>query len=569
MADLPGNNNNQQGKKELSMEVRLLIAFALMFLVLFVTPYFYKPPAGPKPTALPSTPAQAAQVTKKPETPPPPAPAQPAPGEMKAAAEQEFVVDTELFNIHFTNKGGVVKSWLLKKFLDHAGKPLEVVNVAAFAKAPPPFAISLKDDKVASEINYSLFVAKPTADNLGVDYEFSDGKNFCKKSFRFAKNSYLAQVATEVTQNGAPVPHLIEWRGGFGDATILNRAAEQHSVYYDVTNGKLKTNDAKAAKDGPIGSSGVYSFAGLDDRFFSFVVLPKDAASIEVRTVKDDITGPSGKEEPYVGAAVGGDSINRFSVFVGPKDIDILRKVDPKLEQLIDWGFFGIIAKPLFLGLHWMNDSLVHNYGWSIVILTVVINLVLFPLRLTSLKSQKKMQALQPHIQAINAKYKGLSLRDPKKAEQNQEVMDLYKKHGVNPMGGCLPMIIQLPILWAMYKVLTVTIELRGAHWLWVGDLSQPEALAIHILPVIMIVTQYVMQKMTPSPGMEPSQAKLMQFMPLMFGFFFYNMSSGLVLYWLTSNLVGIVQQWGMNKIMPPPQIEPPKTGPVKKKTRV
>ncbi len=131
--------------------------------------------------------------------------------------------------------------------------------------------------------------------------------------------------------------------------------------------------------------------------------------------------------------------------------------------------------------------------------------------------------------------------------------MELYKKEGVNPMGGCLPMLIQLPILYAFYKVLNVTIELRGAHWLWVTDLSQPEKLPIHILPLIMIVSQFVMQKMTPNPGMDPSQAKMMMFMPLMFGFFFYNFSSGLVLYWLTSNLVGIVQQWMVNRTMPAP----------------
>jgi YidC/Oxa1 family membrane protein insertase len=255
-------------------------------------------------------------------------------------------------------------------------------------------------------------------------------------------------------------------------------------------------------------------------------------------------------------------------MFIGPKDIDILRKVDPKLQQLINWGFFGVVAKPLFLALHWINDNVAHNYGWAIVLLTIGINLALFPLRLSSLKSQKKMQALQPHIQAINAKYKGISLRDPRKAEQNQEVMEFYKKHGVNPMGGCFPMLIQLPILYAFYTVLGVTIELRGAHWLWVSDLSRPETLAIHLLPVIMIVTQFVMQKMTPSPGMDPAQARMMQFMPLMFGFFFYNMSSGLVLYWLTGNLVGIIQQVTMNRMMPAPRIEPPPPPPSKKKSK-
>ncbi len=253
---------------------------------------------------------------------------------------------------------------------------------------------------------------------------------------------------------------------------------------------------------------------------------------------------------------------------MGPKDVDLLRKVDPKLQQLIDWGWFGIIAKPIFLALHWLNDNAIHNYGWSIVVITIVINLLLLPLRFSSMKSQKKMQRLQPQIAAINAKYKGLSLRDPKKAEQNAEIMELYKREGANPMSGCLPMFIQIPILYGFYKVLSVTIELRGAHWLWVTDLSQPEQLAIHVLPIVMVITQFIQQKMTPNPSVDPSQAKMMQFMPLMFGFFFYNMSSGLVLYWLTSNLVGILQQWLVNKSMPtPPPVELPKIA-AKKKSR-
>jgi YidC/Oxa1 family membrane protein insertase len=242
--------------------------------------------------------------------------------------------------------------------------------------------------------------------------------------------------------------------------------------------------------------------------------------------------------------------------------------VDPKLQQLIDWGFFGIIGKPIFLTLHYLNDNLLHNYGWSIVAITILINLLLLPLRFSSMKSQKKMQGLQPQIAAINAKYKGLSMRDPKKAEQNAEVMALYKKAGANPMGGCLPMIVQLPILYAFYTVLTVTIELRGAHWLWVTDLSQAEQLPVHILPVVMVITQFIMQKMTPNPSVDPAQAKMMQFMPLMFGFFFYSMSSGLVLYWLTGNLVGILQQWLINRTMPAPVVELPKIAPVKKRNK-
>jgi YidC/Oxa1 family membrane protein insertase len=572
MADQP-NTPIQPGtpgkKKELSMETRLLLAFLLMGLVLFVTPYIYKAPPPPKKPVTPAATTQTAQEEKKPETVPvkQAAPAEPVPGQIQATAEQEFTIDTEFYRIRFSNHGAVVHSWVLKKYLDHAGKPLELVNPAAFAKAPAPFSLSLKDQQAASTLNSGLYTASPTADGFGIDYEFSDGKNYAKKSFRFRAHSYLSQVTTEVKQNGVPAQHLIAWRSGFGDATVLNRTGEQHAIYYDLSQSKLITKDAKAAKDGPIITAGNYSFAGLDDRFFAFVLLPRDNTSTQVEVVKDDVpAAPNGKEEMHVGVQVGGDSLNRFAMFVGPKDVDLLRTVDPKLQQLIDWGWFGVIAKPIFLSLHWLNDNWIHNYGWSIVVITIVINLLLLPLRFTSMRSQKKMQKLQPQIAAINAKYKGLSMRDPKKAQQNAEIMELYKKEGANPMSGCLPMFVQIPILYAFYKVLTVTIELRGAHWLWVTDLSQPEQLAIHVLPIVMVITQFIQQKMTPNPSMDPSQAKMMQFMPLMFGFFFYNMSSGLVLYWLTGNLVGILQQWLINRTMPaPPPPEAPKIAPKKK----
>jgi len=177
-----------------------------------------------------------------------------------------------------------------------------------------------------------------------------------------------------------------------------------------------------------------------------------------------------------------------------------------------------------------------------------LINLLLFPMRLTNLKSMKKMQVLQPQIAAINDKYKGISLRDPRKQQQNEEVMALYKKHGANPMGGCLPMLIQIPFFIAFYNVLSVSVQLRHAEWLWVTDLSQPETLAIHILPIAMIATQFFMQKMTPTTAADPSQQRMMLMMPLVMGFFFYSLPSGLVLYYMTSNLVGIAQQWFFNK---------------------
>jgi YidC/Oxa1 family membrane protein insertase len=189
----------------------------------------------------------------------------------------------------------------------------------------------------------------------------------------------------------------------------------------------------------------------------------------------------------------------------------------------------------------------VHNFGWSIVLVTVLIYIVLFPIRLSSMKSMRKMQALKPQIDTINGKYKNLKFNDPRKTEQQQEVMDLYKKNGVNPMGGCLPMMIQLLLVIPFYKVFQVAVEMRGAHWLWVTDLSQPEHLAIRILPIVMIVTQFLSTKMTPTPTTDPSQQRMMMLMPLIFGFMFYSLPSGLVLYYVTGTLVSMGQQWFFN----------------------
>ena len=223
----------------------------------------------------------------------------------------------------------------------------------------------------------------------------------------------------------------------------------------------------------------------------------------------------------------------------------------------------SILAKPLFLVVNWFNDAFVHNFGWSIVLVTIVINFILFPLKLSNMKSMRKMQALKPQIDAINAKYKSLKMTDPKKQEQQQETMDLYKKNGVNPMGGCVPMLIQLPFFFAFYRVFTVSVEMRGATWLWVTDLSQPEHLAIKILPLVMIASQFLMQKMTPQANVDPSQQKMMMFMPLVFGYMFYWFPSGLVLYYLTSNLVSMGQQWFFNHTEAAQEaarsVEPPK----------
>jgi YidC/Oxa1 family membrane protein insertase len=546
------------GKKELSMETRLLIAFLLMGIVLFVTPYLYKPAPGPQSKSN-VTPQKAEQVTKPPspgdnvaEAAKPAAPDIAPPGQVKGEKEDTFTVDTKLYRIVFSNKGAVVKSWTLKSYQDLNGKPLELVNQGSIGKTPPPFSIDFKDRKPDVDLNQALWAGKVSADGLGVDFEFSDGKTTARKVFQFGRESYLSRIESTVAAPGAGLPHLLMWRGGFGDSTLQNAASVERTLYYDTADSKLNFKVPKDAKNGPVSVSGPYSFAGLEDTFFTAVALPQGNGNTELRTYSDQIPfGPDKKEEPFVGAGLGGDAVNRFEMFVGPKDSDILKKVNAKLEQAIDWGrWFGWLAKPLFLVLNWVNDRMTHNYGWAIVVVTIGLNMLLLPVRLSGMKSAKKMSALQPQIQAINAKYKGFGLRDPRQSEKNQEIMDLYKKHGVNPISsGCMPMLFQFPFFIAFYTVLTVAIELRGAHWMWVTDLSRPEQLAIRALPVLLIVTQFLQQKLTPpTPGVDPAQQKAMMFMPLALGFMFYYQSAGLVLYWLTGNLVGIAQQWLMNR---------------------
>jgi YidC/Oxa1 family membrane protein insertase len=564
-------------KKELSMEVRLLIAFVLMGLVI-VWQYSMRPLPTPTPAAKTSNQAsdqaknEAADPAKT-QLPPPAAAPVDVPGQVQAGSEETFAVDTEEFRVRFSNRGGVVKSWILKNYKDHAGQPLELVNLRGIEKVAPPFAFSFKGQAPASDLNVALYKVTSSDEGRHVTFEYSDGRTAATKTFNFTPSSYLVEVNSEVVSNGIRIPHELAWRGGFGDATVANPVADQHALYYDLSNTKLKQVALKEAKDGPVTNSGQYSFAGLEDHYFAGVFLPvtpKESSkpSVQLTTFSDAVPNAGGVDEQRIGAGVGGEGQNQFTFFAGPKDTNLLGKVDPKLDQLIDWGtWFGFIAKPLFFWvLKPAADHLTHNYGWAIVLVTIGINMVLFPLRLTSMKSSKKMQLLQPQIQVINEKYKSLPMRDPKKSEQQAELMELYKKNGVNPVGGCLPMVLQLPILISFYTVLSVAIELRGANWLWVHDLSQAETLPIHILPLLVVVTQFISQKMTPSPGMDPTQAKMMLFMPLMFGYMFYFYSAGLALYWFTGGLVSIVQQLVLNRAMPAPAVTAPKPAAKKKR---
>jgi YidC/Oxa1 family membrane protein insertase len=573
------NSGNKIGPpQEMSMEMRLLLALLFMIPILFLGPYLFGPQNPPQPEKKAATqPGHASNTAaqtsaKAPASPEADAAAASVPAAIPAANQTlqqglpAFAIDTNLYHVEFTNHGAVVTAWQLKKYRGNDGKALNLVNTAGWIA---PFSLAIPSDPAIEQtINWAYYSQKPDPDGLGVTFEYANAHVTVRKTFRFENNSYLSRVSTEVTVDGKVVPNGIQWRCGFGDLTVANPANNEHAVYYDLAGEKLKSEAATAASKGPIQVSGSQSFAGVSDTYFAAVFLPANEETMHDTIVTDFVTSES-KKTAFPGIAVSGGDINQFRVFVGPKDIDLLKRIDPKLEQLVDFGWLAVLAKPLFLIVNWTNDNIVHSFGWSIILCTIALNVALFPLRISSMKSMRKMQALKPQIDAINAKYKGMSVRDPRKADQTQETMDLYKRNGVNPMGGCLPMLLQFPIVVAFYYVFKVSVEMRGASWLWVTDLSQPETISPHILPIILIGTQFLTQKMMPQPGADPNQQKMTMWMPLIFGFMFYSFSSGLVLYYLTSNLVGVGLQWFFNKtdtarlaalsVEPPPKKKPGK----------
>lgn len=570
------NGNKPTG--EISVERRMLLALVLMGAVLIGSQYLFKafsPAEVPKETATesavtapppdtasssPEAAAPGAGATPAPATAAPatatPAKAAPAtgPGTVQAETEQRFTIETKTSKIVFSNRGAVVEHWILKGFHSADGHPLELVNQASFGKAGKPFALQIQGQKPPVAPNGALYVAKVGADGDSIDFEYAENGWVFRKHFSFPEEGFVAQVSSEVLNGQTPVPHLLMWRGGFGDPSVDKRYDFQHAALYDRSRGKLELKSAGDAKDGTLSFSGTYTYAGIEDKYFAAMFLPgaenSDAGkSLEISVYSDSVPyNGDAEEQNYVGVAVGGSGENAFRLFAGPKNRHILKSVNPKLVDLVDFGWFFFIAEPLFLALNWLTANYLHNFGWSIIVLTIAINFVTLPLKLTSMKSMKKMQRLQPEIQAINDRYKGVGMRDPRAQQKNQEVMALYQKNGVNPAAGCVPMILQIPFFFAFYQMLSVAIELRGASWLWVNDLSRPETFAIRVLPLAMVVSQIFMQRLTPTPSSDPTQKMMMTTMPLVFGVIFWWASSGLVLYWLTSNLIGIVQQLFINK---------------------
>ena len=544
----------------------LLIMMAAFALILIVQFFFLKKPATPPPnqpgqTATAPAPSGSAPTTAaNPETPV--AASTPA----KAAAnESESVIENDLYRIVFTNRGAQVKSWILKKYKDEKGQPLDLVNPAT-VNLGLPLSLYTYDETLRTKINSVLYIVNPTSQVAvpgELNFEFSDGSVSVHKTLRF-DHSYVVWLETVVTVNGKPVQAYPSWPAGFGDQGAAPSFASARIDYF--AGDKVERLAAKKISGGNT-LRGPFQWAGPQDQYFATIFLPDVPANAALVTFRNGIQVPKDPAKPdpnnlttveVLGAAVGDvDGTTRERIFVGPKALDVLATVHantmngqaggPDLTHAVDFGFFSIIARPLFLWLLWTHDHIASNWGVSIIILTVIINLALLPLRITSMKSALKMQKLQPQMKAIQEKYKKYPMRDPRRADMNAEISALYKEHGANPAGGCLPLVIQMPFLFAFYSMLGVAIELRHAPFLWLHDLSSPDKL--FILPVLIVISTLFVQKMTPSAGMDPAQQRMMTIMmPLMLGFFSWSLASGLSLYWVIGNVIAIVQQYVMNR---------------------
>jgi YidC/Oxa1 family membrane protein insertase len=568
----------QNPQHEPGNEKRLMLVFLLTFIVMLgfqplLKKYFPSPVA---PAQQQNQPAQAQTGATAAAASAAPAASLPANVPSKqAAGETETVIENDLYRITFTNRGAQVKSWILKKFDNDAQNGrLDLVNPEAAAKYGYPLSLWTYDEDLRGRLSSALYVASrdgKLTSPATVTFEYADQDVVVHKTFGF-DDSYIVNVQTNVTYKGSEIAALPAWPSGFGSQTtpaFYASALIDYQFNKDIVRLPIRCGFTVFSKCTDISGgktiSGPFHWAGPTDQYFAAVFIPDDpnaAAMVTLRnamSVAKDPQKPDSKEVVNVdvlGAAVGnlhGTTTER--IFVGPKELEILQKVpvpgegaDNDLNGMIDFGFFGIIAKPLFLWLKWTYRHVVPNWGWALIFQTLVIGIALLPLKITQMKSMLKMQRVAPQIKAIQEKYKKYSLRDPRKAPMNEEISALYKKEGVNPAGGCLPMLIQLPFLYAFYKMLSIALDLRHAHWLWIHDLSAAEPLP-YILPILMVLSSLVMSRMTPQAGMDPAQQRMMTvMMPLMMGFIFFRLPAGVNLYYSVSNMIGIAQQAVMNR---------------------
>jgi len=533
------------------MEKRLLVAFILSFGVLYGFRYLYPPPAAPVDKSAKTT----AENPVTPPTPPVVPAVASADGEKPIEADAASVVTVKnaLYEASVSNVGGVLKSFRLadKQYLDGKGKPTELIDPYAGEKVGFPLAISTADPALDIVLSQAKFVFQSQTDPNKVSLEYRSGGVHVVKSFAFSPTKYVVTVATTAERNGSPLPHQLVFQGGFGDQSLdvdgshhQTLAAKMNAVH--ETAGNYTRVALMGIKDGPA-QEVTSSKVGVEDQYFLAMFLRDNDGPTKIGKsdykLPDKPDGTEGVATRALRVAV--PSTQPIEVFIGPKLAEILAEVRPDLPNVISYGWFlfAMIAKPLLAGLRLVH-GVIGNWGWAIIVLTILVNLLLFPLRVKQQISMQRMQKLAPQMRTLQDKYKKLKPGDPKRTEVEQELMEMNKQQ----LSGCLPMLLQMPLLFAFMNMMNAAIELRGAPWLlWLKDLSQPDHL--YILPLSMGAAMFVQMKMSPTSP-DPAQAKMMMITPILVTllFLWYQSPAGLTLYWLTGNVIGIAQQWFIKK---------------------
>lgn len=477
------------------------------------------------------------------------------------ASAQKIVIEGDLYRAVLDNQGGMLTSWELKNYYYKTSQSSKNAQKRVFDIITPsrsgdirmyPGALIFGDDAVAQTANnshYQVSIEGQDGETLSppvvVRLTLKSGELQIEKTWRFEKDNYIAGLSITGTYAGKPIESRFFIGEDIGpeEEHLTSSAARLTAVYFsDKIRRESPPKDPQELKK----FEGTIRWAGLDMQYFSLIAIPKQPSpyfNIQKKSLHD--VGVDGeaidRDMLQVTLPIVGNMDSQL--YLGPKKQENLKASGAiNFDDVIDYGFFSFLVYPLLATLRWIHQF-VQNYGAAIIIITFILSLLLFPFRLKSMMSMRKMSAVQPKVKAIQEKYRKYKTTDPKKAEMNQEIMALYKAHNVNPMGGCLPMLLQFPFLFAFYSMLAHTIDLRQAPFIWwLTDLSAKDP--YYILPIVMGITSFISQKMTPmAPSTDPAQAKMMMFMPIVFTFFFLNLSSGLNLYFLCSNIFQVALQ--------------------------
>jgi YidC/Oxa1 family membrane protein insertase len=560
------------------MERRIFLAILLAALVMYGWQAFFMPPVPPastaqKPTTATGTPP-AAPAT--PSVAAPAAPAEAAPTSVAPVAEavtgeaveREITVETATVQAVLTNRGGRLLHWRLKDYKDNSGKPVDLVPSDVPPDQPKPFSLQVDDPQVSQRLNEAIYRVTgdvggrvdSTKSTGGVTFEFQDASGLqARKEFRFEPRNYILAFSATVTNGGQPLNPAIVWGPGLGDIAATSgggggffsfaATATQptQAIYHrDGDVERLKAGDLETQP----AHEGQFRFIGLDDHYFIATAINPGQARAEFRPLT--VPGADSTQRALLSETLRLPQPQRLRFFVGPKRFDLLQSVDGELVRAIDFGMFAWLVVPLLNTLKWLY-AYIGNYGWSIIALTILLNLAMFYPRHKSVVAMRKMQAIQPEMKAIQDRYANLKATDPAKQKMNTEIMNLYRERGVNPASGCVPMLFTMPVLLAFYSLLSMSIELRGAPFIgWIHDLSAADP--YYVIPVLMGVTMFWQQKITPSAA-DPTQQRIMMIMPVMFTAMMAFSASGVVLYWFVSNLWAIGQQYFTNWLIGPPAV--------------